>query len=205
MQLGYTYREGQYSTLSRLREHDLDIGVGYSRPLSATRRMALAFSLGPRLVDTGATGSILPDAYTSPQAYGLAGNMSFDYQLSRTWKARGAYDRGFSFIEGLQGPAYTDGGSASVAGLLNRRTELSMSASISKGELASLGAGSFTTYMGNVRLRRAVGRVVATYVEYLYYYYDFGASIQLPTGVPPTLTRNSVRAGVSLWAPLRRQ
>ena len=46
----------------------------------------------------------------------------------------------------------------------------------------------------------------AAYVEYLFYFYEFGeGSSLLPPGVPSGLTRNGVRAGLTLWIPVRHR
>jgi hypothetical protein len=50
-----------------------------------------------------------------------------------------------------------------------------------------------------------VTKALATYVEYVYYFYTFSPTLPLPPGVPPGLTRNGVRVGLTLWAPLRRR
>jgi hypothetical protein len=206
LRLGYTYRDGQYSSLLRTTEHDIDIGVDYSRPISPTRRTGVSFSVGPRVVNSlGSTllsGAAIADR--TPQSYGVVADVALNRQINRTWTARGAYHRGLVFIDGLQAPAYTDGVTAGMGGFLTRQTELSMGASLARGELAFAGTPStFTTYTGDVRLQRAFGRTWAAYVEYLYYYYNFGRSIQLPISVTPNLTRNSIRGGFSLRLPVK--
>ena len=63
----------------------------------------------------------------------------------------------------------------------------------------------FTTYTGDVRLRYALGRTWATYAEYLFYYYTFNRNLTLIPGIPPGLTRNGLRVGVTLWVPVRER
>ena len=46
----------------------------------------------------------------------------------------------------------------------------------------------------------AVTRTVATFAEYILYYYDFDRNLQLPAGVTPRLERNSIRLGLTVWA-----
>jgi uncharacterized protein involved in copper resistance len=68
----------------------------------------------------------------------------------------------------------------------------------------------FTSYTGDARLRYALTRNWAPYVEYLFYYYNFNQSAftqnaVTPAGLPPSLTRNGVRFGVTLWLPMRHR
>jgi hypothetical protein len=81
-----------------------------------------------------------------------------------------------------------------------------LTASYSSGDPALTTVSSpYTAYSGDARLRIALGKKCATYVEYLLYYYNFTASMPVPTGIPPGLTRNTVRAGLTLWIPVRHR
>ena len=46
---------------------------------------------------------------------------------------------------------------------------------------------------------------LATYAEYVYYFYDFGDNVRLAPGVPSGLERNGVRVGLTLWVPALRR
>jgi hypothetical protein len=64
------------------------------------------------------------------------------------------------------------------------------------------GAGpTFDTYTSDTRVRISLGQVLATYVEYLYYLYDFRRYAPLVPGMPPALERNGVRVGLTLVVP----
>jgi hypothetical protein len=65
----------------------------------------------------------------------------------------------------------------------------------------------FDTFTVDVKARVAITRTIATYYEYLYYYYDFRGNtlLLLGPGVPPGLKRNGVRAGLTLWMPAYRR
>jgi hypothetical protein len=81
-----------------------------------------------------------------------------------------------------------------------------LSAAYSTGESALVGvADQFVTYTGDARVRYLMNANWATYVEYLFYYYDFGRGLSLPPGVPPGLTRNSLRIGLTMQVPMRRR
>ena len=128
------------------------------------------------------------------------------YEFGRTWRFQGNYHRGFGYIEGFSGPAFTNAYGLSTAGYLSRRLDLTLSASHSTGESALIGAPSqFTTYTSDARLRYAVTRMWATYVEYVSVYYQFNRQLELPTFLPPRLTRNGLRTGIMLRIPLRER
>jgi hypothetical protein len=200
VRMGYTYRDGQYTELVRSKEHDIDLGVNYTRPISQTRKLNLNITVGPRVMDQSSdTTGLVP-----LQTFGVVADVGVSRQIGRTWTAQGGYHRGLAFIEGLPGPAYTDSVAGSTRGFLSRRVDLSIAGSVARGNLSQINtASAFTTYTADARLQRAVGGKFALYAEYLYYFYDFGRGIQLPVGVTPTLTRNTVRFGLSLWLPLK--
>jgi hypothetical protein len=126
--------------------------------------------------------------------------------MGRTWRLRGAYRRGIGFVDGLTGPVATDALTLTTDGFLNRRTDLMMMAAYTDGEASlTVGGSDFTTYTAGMTARVALSRTWATYVEYVTYFYDFDDSAYLPPGVSPSLTRNNVRMGLTLWVPVRRR
>ena len=89
--------------------------------------------------------------------------------------------------------------------MLTRNMDLNVGAGISTGESAVITSTSaFDTYAVNVRVRRSLTRTFAAYLEYVYYFYDFGAA-QVQPGVPPTMERNGVRFGLTIWLPVVRR
>jgi len=200
LRLGYTYRQSSYSPLVQTGEQDLEIGFDYVRPLSATRRWTLGFSLGPtQVTQPSATGG------PSQTHYRVLGDVSFDHQIGHTWSARATYRRGLSYIETLAEAAPVGRASVETSGFVNRRVDLSFSAAYATGELASsIGPPApFTTYTASSRLRVALSRVLAGYVEGLFYDYAFDPSLIIVPGMPSRLNRTGVRAGITLWVPVR--
>jgi len=201
LRVGYTYRNTQVSRLLRPIEHDLDIGVDYTRPLSRTRRSQIGFSIGPTMVD-GAIAPTDPEAAT--RHYRLIGDAFFERQMSRTWRARASYRRGIAYIEGLSGPVFNDGASVETGGFLNHRMDLTFSASAALGKMAAQKqAATFTTYTGNARLRVGLTSQWAVYLEGVVYEYTFDRALLLAPGLPTHLNRNSIRAGFTLRVPVR--
>ena len=103
-------------------------------------------------------------------------------------------------------PVFADGTTVSLAGMLSRRVDILVSAGYSSGEsLVNRDGLLFDTYTGNLRLRYAMTRSLATTVEYLYYYYEFLGTMRLAEGIPQGVERNGVRAGLTLWMPALRR
>jgi hypothetical protein len=202
---GYRYRLGEVgsgsgvTTRQALTERGIEVGVDYARRLSASRQL----TLGARF---GSTALLLPD---SPEEValkrrfdGLSGQMTLGYDLGRTWRARANYVRGVEYLAGLSEPVSRDSLTASMEGLLTRRINLVTSAGYSNGRSVLNGNRStFETYTGDVSLHYGLTRVFATYVEYLYYFYDSRGSAPLAPGIPSGLERKGIRAGLTLRVP----
>jgi hypothetical protein len=202
LRLGYTYRQADYVGSPRNTEQNFTVGVDYSRLLSRTRKTLMAFNIG----STMANAPVVTASADLRHQYRLIGDASVTHPLGRTWSLQGSYHRGLGYIQGFQAPVFTGAYSAAANGFLNRRIDLSLAAAYSSGEAGLTGTPSqFTTYTGDARLRYAVTRMWAVYAEYLFYYYDFNEGLLLPAGLPPGLTRNGVRAGVTLWIPVRHR
>jgi hypothetical protein len=143
---------------------------------------------------------------TTPQ-YGVTGNVAVSHDFGRTWSATGYYQRGLSYVYGLRDATFGDGVTINVQGFFNRRLDLNFQTSYSGGSFAVAGSrtpSDYKTYGGSVRARSGLGKMWATYVEYLFYYYQFDNSRELQTGLPQRLTRNAIRGGLTLWVPVMR-
>jgi hypothetical protein len=200
LRFGYTYRQSQFVGSPRTTENDLDIGVDYTRPLSKTRKTMLTFRLGPVKAEAPAVSTGTLDIRSQ---YRLLADATLRHQMAQTWSFFASYHRGMSYIEGFEGPVFTGAYSSTLTGFLNRRTDVSMSAAYSTGDSALNGTPTqFTSYTGDARLRYAMGRMWAPYVEYVFYYYNFNKNFAVLPGIPPGLTRNGLRAGVMFWVPV---
>lgn len=203
LRLGYTFKQGQFAGSAPTTEHIGDMGVDYTRPLSRTRKTALTFHLGP----TAANGAVVGGATEEVRRqYRLIGDATVIHQMGRTWSLKGTYLREMGYIAGFQSPVFTGAYAATASGLVNRRAQMTLSAAYSSGESALTGSSAgFTTYTGDARLLVALSSLWAVSVDYLFYYYDFSGGMQLPLGVAPGLTRNGVRAGLTMRVPVRHR
>ena len=182
-------------------EHNVNFALQHSRPLSATRRASFNFRLGVSAIDvppgrlTGIAGRL----------YRVTGNGAFTYPVSRSWRVQASYRRGLDYVAELADPVFADSFGASLAGLLTRRLDLTVSGAYSNGGSVMSTSSNFDTYSANVRSLLAISSQVAAYFEYLYYFYDFGQTTLTGPGVPPQNERNGIRVGISFWMrPLER-
>lgn len=206
LRLGYTFRQGQYFSSLRETEHGLDVGLDLNRPLSRSRRATIRLNAGTTLID-GPAQAALNGSFESKRQYRLVGNGALSYDLGGTWRAQGSYRRGVMFVDGFSGPVVINGLAAEIGGFMSRRLDFLGSAGYSTGEATLVVNGSaFRTTTGDVRLRYALGKMVATYVEYSYYSYTLGRSVLLAPGLfTPSLARNGVHVGLTFWTGLRNK
>jgi hypothetical protein len=196
--VGYSHWQSRNSLL-RTTEHDLESGLGFTRVLSATRRATFGFNVGPTLAEIEVP--IAGRWEKQGGHYRVVGDAFFERELARTWSTRASYRRGLTYVEAFAGPVYTDTASVVATGFLNRRFDLLFSAAYVTGEMAlqTTAAARFTTYTGDARLRMALSRNVAAYVEGLLYDYAFDPRLVILPGVPSQFTRTGVRVGLTLW------
>jgi hypothetical protein len=209
LRIGYTFRDTQYSAIHTFSEHDLDVGIDLSRPLSRTRRTTVGFSVGPTSANVPVpelAGVTSPAPESRSRQYWVGADAFLNHQMGRSWNARGTLHRGVVYVEGLPNPVFTNALAVVTDGFLNRRTDLVASAAYTEGVSAWTGTpGTFATYTGDVRMRFAMSKLLATYVEYVYYFYNFDRNLPLPPDIPPRFSRNGVRIGLTLWVPVRRK
>jgi hypothetical protein len=184
-------------------EHGVDVGFDYSRPLSATRRASVAFSVSSSIVSP--TGSAV-DKMDPSQAYRLSGDLAVAWDLSRSWSAHATYRRGLEYIPGFTTPVFANGFTAEIAGLCTSRIDVFASVLYSSGvSVISRDALALDTRSADVRIRYAFTSTLAVYGQYLYYFYDSRGNRLLTPGIPPGLERNAIRAGVTLWVRALRR
>ena len=205
VQSRYRYRVGDVGQTpgQTMTEHGAELALDYRRALSATRAMTLGGGVGgAALVLPSTTAGATP---VRREPYRVTGNLSAGYQFTRTWETRAVYRRGIDWLAALREPVSTDGMTATVEGGLVGRLELAAAASYSSGDSTWTPSSTrFDMYSGNVRLQYAASRIVTGYVEYVYYYYDFGEGALVLPGMLPRLQRQGARAGLSLNVPFVR-
>jgi hypothetical protein len=189
---GYTRQVGNYRVPDRYLTQNINLGVDYNKPLSRSRRTFLRFSSGSAIVEDH-----------SGRRMALLGSGSLTHLMGRTWLAQTDYRRSVGYVEGFDRPTFSDSATMSLEGLVSRRVELSMTAYYSTGTVGlSHGSPPYNSYSASGRARAALSRKLATYIEYVFYQYRFGADANRPAGMPERLRRHGVRAGLSLFIPV---
>jgi hypothetical protein len=197
LQLGYRFIGAQYGGEQDHVNHVIDAGVNYNRALSFSRRTTLSFSTGT---------SASRDARNEALRFRATGSARLHHEIGRTWNASVSYDRGLRYMESWPEPVFSDGATAGLTGLLNRRTQVQFVARAMKGRgrlgLTQEGSSDLESLSATAGLTYAVSRHINTGVSYTYYAHQFGSDVPLPPGFARDFDRRSVRAFVSVWAPL---
>ena len=195
MRIGYNRQEGNYSTLQQQRLENLNLGVDYHRPLSRSRRTFIRFSSGSVLAEDGA----------DMRRFYLTGTASLSHQLGRTWIANVNFRRAIRQVEGFVRPVLSDAASASLAGLMNRRTEFMLHVGYYNGTVGLNPASTrFDSYLSSAGVRVAISRTLAAYGEYRIYHYQFEEDALKPLGAAQSMDRSGARVGLSWYVPLFR-
>lgn len=199
LRLGYGYAFGQYGSSERVRPeaeqphgHTIDAGIDFDRALSFSRRTRLSFG----------TGSTALKDFNETR-YHITGNARLTHDIGRTWQVALAYNRGGEFVETLREPLFSDSVNFGLGGLVSRRVQFHSNAGAAFGQVGfgELDRG-FRNYYGTSGVSFALNRHMALVVDYFLYRYTFDDTVALQPGMPPQLTRQSVRVTLDLWAPL---
>jgi hypothetical protein len=192
-----------YTDPARTTEFGLNVGVEHTHRLSATRDLKYQVRIGPFSADIPVRSPASSDV---ERHYNVVVELAVDYAFMRTWQVHMNYRQGMEMVVDLPEPVFANGLSVGASGLLSRRVDLAFSTGYSSGaSLTNRNRLQYDTYWTDVRLRHAMGRSLAVYVEGLYYIYDFRESQQLFLGFPAGLERTGVRAGVTVWLPALRK
>jgi hypothetical protein len=196
LRLGYGYTDATFASDGRqYGNHNFDTGVDYSRDFSLTRRTKLAFSSG------GA--AVMQEGYTR---YDVTGNASLTREIGRTWDAAINYQRRVGFIESLREPAFYDGVSAGLHGLINRRVSFHSDLGVIIGTVgvtpAARQAGGFDSWNASSGVNTALTRHLSLGINYSYYRYAFDSRALIASDLLPRVGRHSVVASLNAWAPV---
>jgi len=127
------------------------------------------------------------------------------HPFSRSWSLRALYRRGVTFLDGTDQPFLSDSVSVSLAGLVTRRLDVSVTGGAILGDIGveagiTAGATPYDTYTGSSRVRFGLTNSMALFTEYLATYSRYNSGTPVPTG----LNRGGLRFGLSLYVPIVR-
>jgi hypothetical protein len=193
---GYAYSRALYDALGdEFTNHDIDVGVDYNRALSLSlsRRTLLSFSTGTSVYQT-----VEPKRFR----FRATGSALLSHEMGRTWNASLGYYRGLSFVETWREPVFADSASAGVGGFIGSRTQLRFSARALFGGTTSGNHGDVQSVSASGGLSVALSRYINTGLTYMYYRQQFADNLSLVEGFSHDFDGQSIRASVSVWAPL---
>jgi hypothetical protein len=197
VRLGYDRRIGTYDVADgtqRIENDAIDAGLEYSHALSLSRHTSFSFATGTTAVSNG-----------DQTRFRVIGHATLDREIGRTWDAALIYSRDVGFIETLVEPTFSDSLAFTVGGLLGRRVELRTEVAATVGRLGFDRAAAnrgFDAYDGTAEMTVAISRYLGIRASYTYYRYTFDSDAPLTGAVYRRLDRQSVQAGLTLWAPL---
>lgn len=207
----YAYRIGEVKDSNplmlpwRMPEHRAEIAIDYRHQVSRTRRV----TFGARV---GASSMVVPELTRVEGARGrrdnpLSTDLSAGYDFTRSWRLRAGYRQSVDYVPGLSEPISGRSVTTGLDGLVSRRIDVSLSAGYANGESAlgpgiNGGTSAYETYNADGRLRFALSRMTAAYIEYVRYFYDSKGTLPLGPGVPMLLERQGVRVGVMARLPV---
>ena len=173
--------------------HSIDGGVDYNKALSFSRRTTLSFQTGSSAVGDGNGGRL---------RFRLTGGATLNHEIGRTWVASAGYSRRTLFHETWGQPVFSDALTFGVSGQVSRRLQFMSVGQTAIGEVGASNTPGFSTNAATSTLSYAATRFINLNMTYGYYRYRFDEGVLLPAGAPRTMDRQSIRATVTLWAPL---
>jgi hypothetical protein len=192
LRAGYVYGEARYTDDTRHQHHSIDAGVNYNRNLSFSRRTELSFSTGTAAVQSN-----------DRLRFTVTGHATLKHEIGRTWNAWAGYSRQVLINETFPEPVLVDALSAGLGGFLSRRVQFTSTVRAALGRQGlEQNAPGFDAIQASSTLSYAMTRYMKLGLTYSYYQQSFEENVRLAAGTPTNAERNSIRATVSLWAPL---
>jgi hypothetical protein len=184
----------QASDVPSARLHTVDLGFGYSRPLSFSRRTRISTQLG---------STIIQPRFTGRQQWRATGNAGLTHQIGRTWIAQVGYVRDTRFVPTFVDPILNDGVSTSVGGNLSGRQTLDLGANYSTGTIGiETGSNGYRMASASASYRLALFTRLAVFLEYFLFDFDFDSGVQLDDSLFNESRRHGLRIGLTIGTGL---
>jgi hypothetical protein len=190
---GYGREEGRYNfaNASNLTSNTFDLGIDYGDTLEFSRRTALSFSFSTSAV-----------RWEDDTHYRVNGSAALTRAFGRTGSGVLQYQRTTETLPGFRDPLLSDTVSGAFSNQLGRNGSWSVNAGYVRGDIG-FGAESrrYNVYDVGGRVTRALTRYLGVFGDYTYYRYEVPSGATVFTFLPK-FSRQSVSAGLTLWAPL---
>ena len=157
--------------------------------------------LSPRTSVGFSTGSAIVSALDG-RHFELTGSAFVKQQLSARWTVGATATRGIQAVDTAARPFIGEIVTGNVGGYFSRRFAMRLSPAYSHGVDVTTANGNYHSYSNQARVEWAFSRFWAYYVEHYYFHYR-STGLELPSEVP-SLDRQGLRTGITLWAPLVR-
>jgi hypothetical protein len=195
VRLGYAYSElTNYGVPpAKSRDHGVSAGLDFDRgmSLSLARQTTVSFQLGSTAVSDGERTRLH-----------VTGRAVLNHGIGRSWNASLAYLRGVDARGGVQAVVFSDSASAGVAGVIGRRVQVRSAVGTAIGHVGVRTPNGFRAYYATSGAAYGLSRHAALDLTYVYYRSTYQSPAHLAPGVPVQFDRQSVRASLTLWAPL---
>jgi hypothetical protein len=189
---GYLTAESAATKTGPARNHAIDVGLNYSRPLAFSRRTTLNFSSG-----------YAATPYDQGTAYNMTGEVGLTREIGRTLRAHLGVNRSVQLIEGFTQPALMNSVNGNFSGSLGRHASVSSSAGFSSGTVGMDARGNnYANWMGAVGFHWSLNRRASLNAQYSSYHHRFDPGVQLAPGLTDRLNRQGVRVSLTWLAPL---
>ena len=193
---GYGFYETSYRSPGddyRTRNHNIDIGLAFNRPVSLSRHTTVAFS----------TGTTALQSSNGETQYYITADARLNHEVGRSWQTTAAYHRGIQYIEGVNAPLFGDAFSLSLGGSVSRRLSMGVFGGYSLNSMAlSSSVGRDRMASASSRFSVALSHRATLTAEYVFYHY--GDAFVIAPGLPLQVSRQGLRIGVDLFCPLLR-
>ena len=170
----------------------IELGIDYGDALVFRgRQTSLSFAWS--------TGAV---RWNDETRFRLNGSAALTRGFGRAGSAALQYNRATDFEAGFRQPVLRDTVSAGVNNQLGTRTTWSTQVSYARGTIGfGSSAGRYTSYNAGGGMSVAVTRRIGVFTDYSVYRYEVPSGATVFTSLPK-FSRQSVTAGLSLWAPL---
>lgn len=177
---------------------NLDLGLGFARPLSFSRRTTVSLQTGAAVLDDAAGRA----------RYSAVGTASLQREIGRSWTARLVASRDTRFVTAVFEPVTSTGLTAQLLGRVTQRAQIVAVASAAAGRIGDPAAAAssqraFSSRAVSAQLRVRMAGAVSAYAEYVYSQADFGTGTTLRAVRSVPASAQGLRVGLSVGTALR--
>ncbi len=170
----------------------LDVGVDFSRELPIGPRTSIDFETNTGMVKESG----------GPRHFRLDGSVGVTKYFHRTWHASARFARDTDFLPGFVEPLFSDSLSASIGGMVSKRSEWHAVVGAGRGRFGfSQPRQDFLNADATTRLVLGLTRHLGAFGQYTYYFYDMATGAAV-VPVVSKMSRQTIVVGLTAWAPI---